>query len=131
MPEGDELKLSLPARSENLKTVRHAVSEFAASLGVAEETLVDLRLAVNEACSNVVRHAYVGGEGEMEVEARPIGGCLLVTVQDQGHGFSGTSSDPGAGLGLQVATAVSGSFAIQQNAPGTEVRLVFPIGRAA
>jgi serine/threonine-protein kinase RsbW len=131
MPEGDELKLSLPARSENLKTVRHAVSEFAASLGVAEETLVDLRLAVNEACSNVVRHAYVGEEGEMEVEARPIGGCLLVTVQDQGHGFSGTSSDPGAGLGLQVATAVSGSFAIQQNAPGTEVRLVFPIGRTA
>jgi serine/threonine-protein kinase RsbW len=131
MPEGDELKLSLPARSENLKTVRQAVSEFAASLGVAEETLADLRLAVNEACSNVVRHAYDGDEGDMEVEARPIGGCLLVTVQDQGHGFSGTSSDPGAGLGLQVATALSGSFAIQQNAPGTEVRLVFPIGRAA
>jgi serine/threonine-protein kinase RsbW len=131
MPEVEELKLSLPARSENLRTVRHAVSEFAASLGVAEDTLADLRLAVNEACSNVVRHAYDGEEGEMEVEARPIGGCLLVTVQDQGRGLGGPSADPGSGLGMQVASAVSGSFALQQNAPGTEVRLVFPIGEAA
>ena len=131
MTDVEELKLSLPARSENLKTVRHAVSDFAASLGVAEETLADLRLAVNEACSNVVRHAYEGQEGEMEIEARPIGSCLLVTVHDHGRGLAGPSNDPGTGLGLQVASAVSGSFAMQQNEPGTEVRLVFPIGEAA
>jgi serine/threonine-protein kinase RsbW len=131
MAELAELKLSLPARSENLGKVRRAVSEYAASLGVEEETIADLRLAVNEACSNVVRHAYEGDEGLMEVEARPIGDCLLVTVQDRGRGLGGRSSDPGTGLGLRVASAVSGSFAMQQNAPGTEVRLVFPIGAAA
>ena len=127
MAEVAELKLSLPARSENLRKVRRAISEFAASVGVGEESIADLRLAVNEVCSNVVRHAYEGDEGEMDVEARPIGGCLLVTVQDRGRGLGGRSSDPGTGLGLRVASAVSGSFAMQQKAPGTEVRLVFPI----
>ena len=111
--------------------VRRAVSEFAASVGVGEETIADLRLAVNEVCSNVVRHAYEGDEGEMDVEARPIGRCLLVTVQDRGRGLGGRSSDPGTGLGLHVARAVSGSFAMQQKALGTEVRLIFPIDRAA
>ena len=131
MAELAELKLSLPARSENLGKVRRAVSEYAASLGVEEETIADLRLAVNEACSNVVRHAYEGDEGLMEVEARPIGDCLLVTVQDRGRGLGGRSSDPGTGLGLRVASAVSGSFAMQRKAPGTEVRLSFPIDRVA
>ena len=131
MAEIAELKLSLPARSENLRKVRRAVSEFAASIGVADETIADLRLAVNEACSNVVRHAYEGDEGEMDVEARPIGGSLIVTVQDRGRGLAGRSSDPGTGLGLRVASAVSDSFAMRQKARGTEVRLVFPIDRVA
>jgi serine/threonine-protein kinase RsbW len=126
-----EFTLLLPARSENLKTVRRAVSDFAASVGVDDETIADLRLAVNEACSNVIRHAYEEDGGEMEVQARPIGDSLLVVVQDRGRGLASPSSDPGSGLGLRVASAVSGSFALQQNAPGTEVRLVFPIGEAA
>ena len=44
-----EFTLSLPARSENLSTIRRAVSDFAVALGVDEETIADLRLAVNEA----------------------------------------------------------------------------------
>ena len=63
-----EFTLSLPARSENLSTIRRAVSDFAVALGVDEETIADLRLAVNEACSNVVRHAYDRDDGSMTVE---------------------------------------------------------------
>nr|MBA3718609.1 ATP-binding protein [Actinomycetota bacterium] len=58
MNDVGEFELSLPARSENLGEVRRAVTNFAASLGLDDNTLADLRLAVNEACSNVVRHAY-------------------------------------------------------------------------
>ena len=128
MDAASEFTLTLPARSENLRTVRHAVSEFAACLGATGETLADLRLAVNEACSNVVRHAYDEDGGNMQVEARPVNGCLLVTVQDTGRGLTQPSDDPGSGLGLHVANAVSGSFAMEQLAPGTQVRLVFPLG---
>ena len=125
-----EFTLTLPARSENLRTVREAVSDFAASLGATGETLADLRLAVNEACSNVVRHAYGEEGGDMEIEARPIADGLVVTVQDSGCGVSQPSGDPGSGLGLRVASAVSGSFAMEQRSPGTKVRLVFPLGEA-
>ena len=126
-----EFTLSLPARSENLSTIRRAVSDFAVALGVDEETIADLRLAVNEACSNVVRHAYDRDDGSMTVEARPLGGYLVVVVEDEGRGLSRASSDPGAGLGLRVASAVSNSFEVRQKPCGTEVRLAFPISSAA
>jgi serine/threonine-protein kinase RsbW len=126
-----QFTLSLPARSENLSTIRRALSEFAVSLGVDEETITDLRLAVNEACSNVVRHAYGREDGSMKVEARPLGGYLVVVVEDDGRGLSRASGDPGAGLGLRVASAVSNSFEVRQKPHGTEVRLAFPLGSAA
>ena len=123
MEQVREFKLSLPARSENLGRVRRAVSDFAASLGLDQQAIGDLRLAVNEACSNVVRHAYDQDDaGAMKVEARPIGGYLVVIVRDNGRGLSRASSDPGTGLGLRVASAVSNSF---------EVRLAFRLGTAA
>jgi anti-sigma regulatory factor (Ser/Thr protein kinase) len=131
MEKVNAFTLTLPARSENLRTVREALSDFAASLGATGDTLADLRLAVNEACSNVVRHAYGEEGGDMAIEARPIDGSLLVTVQDTGRGVSQPTLDPGSGLGLRVASAVSGSFEVEQRSQGTQVRLVFPLGEAA
>jgi len=128
--EDTELRLSLPARSENLSRIRRAVSEFAESLGVDEEVIADVRLAVNEACSNVVRHAY-DDEGEVQVEARPVGEQFVVVVHDTGRGLAQASRDPGSGLGLRVASALTETLEVRGRGPGTEVRLAFPIGQAA
>ena len=125
-----ELKVSLPARSENLRRIRRTVADFAESLGLAEDRVADLRLAVNEACSNVVRHAYEA-EGQMAVEAKAEGDYLVVTVHDTGRGLGAASADPGAGLGLRVARAVSESMEIRGRADGTEVKLAFPLATAA
>jgi serine/threonine-protein kinase RsbW len=121
-----ELKVSLPARSENLRRIRAAVAEFAESLGLTEDRVADLRLAVNEACSNVVRHAYEA-EGQIEVEAKPVGDYLVVTVHDTGRGLGEASGDPGAGLGLRVASAVSEYMEIRGREDGTEVKLAFSL----
>jgi serine/threonine-protein kinase RsbW len=131
MEEVGEFALALPARSEHLGTVRRAVCEFAASMGLDEPTIADLRLAVNEACSNVVRHAYDEDAGPMRVEARPVGDYLVVVVHDDGRGLSKASSDPGTGLGLRVASAVSNSFEVRQKSAGTEVRLAFLLANPA
>jgi serine/threonine-protein kinase RsbW len=132
MQEVGEFELSVPARSENLVRIRRALTDFASSLGVDDETISDLRLAVNEACSNVVRHAYgTDDPGSMCVEARPADGSLVVVVRDTGRGLSRASGDPGAGLGLRLASAVSNSFEVRQKTAGTEVRLVFSLGNAA
>jgi serine/threonine-protein kinase RsbW len=131
MEKVGEFKLSLPARSENLRVIRRALSEFASSLGLDEQSVADLRLAVNEACSNVVRHAYENDTGAIQVEARPIAGHLVVVVHDEGRGLSHASDDPGSGLGLRVASAVSNSFEVHRKTAGTEVRLAFPLTHAA
>ena len=125
-----ELKVSLPARSENLRRIRRTVADFAESLGLAEDRVADLRLAVNEACSNVVRHAYDAG-GQIAVEAKPVDGYLVVTVHDTGRGLGEASGDPGAGLGLRVASAVSECMEIRGRDDGTEVKLTFSLATAA
>jgi serine/threonine-protein kinase RsbW len=127
-----ELTISLPARSENLARIRRAVADFAASVGAADATVGDVKLAVNEACTNVVRHAYEKAEGgEVEVEARPVGDHLVVVVHDRGQGLTQRSSDPGAGFGLRVAKQLSESIEILDRGVGTEVRMSFPLGEAA
>ena len=130
MRDSYELRVSLPARSENLARVRHTVAAFAASVGADDDVIADLLLAVNEACTNVVRHAYES-DGDMKVEARPVGEQLVVVVHDSGRGFTSASDDPGSGLGLRVATALSDSIEVRGRGAGTEVRLAFPLGAAA
>ncbi len=126
-----DLTLSVPARSENLAPVRQAVAQFAESLGAEPDVIEDVRLAVNEACSNVVRHAYGNEDGDLEVAARPDGRRLLVQVRDSGRGFSAPTDNPGAGAGLTLMRAASEALRIAEraNGSGTHVWLAFPLQR--
>jgi stage II sporulation protein AB (anti-sigma F factor) len=54
----NEMKLRLPAVSENESVCRSAISAFAATLDPTVEELGDVRLAVSEAVTNVIVHAY-------------------------------------------------------------------------
>jgi len=99
-------------------------------VGADDDLVADLRLAVNEACTNVVRHAYAAGEGGMQVEARPVGGYLVVVVNDSGQGLGLPSTDPGAGFGLEVAKAVTDTIEVRERERGTEVWMCFPLGAA-
>jgi serine/threonine-protein kinase RsbW len=97
-----DVRLTLPATPENIRVVRHVLGTLAHAFGMSPEVCEDLRLAVTEACTNVVRHAYGGTAGRMEIIARPSAEALEVIVADRGSGL-GTSKDtlgPGYGLGL-------------------------------
>ncbi|MBA3412181.1 MAG: ATP-binding protein [Actinobacteria bacterium] len=122
------MMLTLPACKENLAQVRSAVSVAAEALGADPGVLADIQLAVNEACSNVIRHAYGanGAGGRMDVQLEPTGGRLLIRVHDKGRGFHEPSDNPGAGLGLALIRAVSETVEIRENG-GTEVRMTFPL----
>src|SRR6476469_5669296 len=59
-PRESDVRLSLPARPENVAVVRHVLGAFAEALHLPVGVVDDMRLAVTEACTNVVRHAYDG-----------------------------------------------------------------------
>src|SRR4051794_18215843 len=103
-----DVKLTLPAVPENVAVVRHVLGAFAESMRLPDELIEDLRLAVTEACTNVVRHAYPAGEpGPVEISIRPEEERVNVVVADRGRGIgssSGTTS-PGLSLPLNAANA--------------------------
>src|SRR3954468_23022347 len=87
-----DVKLTLPARPENVSVIRHVLGAFAEALRLPDELVEDLRLAVTEACTNVVRHAYPPElPGPVEILIRPSAAHVDVVVADYGRGI-GTSS---------------------------------------
>ena len=125
-----DLVLSLPARAENVAVVRHAFGGLAEALDVPDQLLSDIKLAVTEACTNVVIHAYPEGEGPMEVRAVLGDDELSVVVRDEGRGVVPRADSPGLGLGLPLIATLSESLELGTGPDeATEVRMTFRIHR--
>ncbi len=122
-----DLELRLPARAENVAVVRHAFGGFAEVLRVDEQTLADIKLAVTEACTNVVIHAYEADDpGSLEVDATIDDGRLLVVIRDRGRGIVPRPDSPGLGLGLPLIATLAESLELgTDDLDHTEVRMTF------
>lgn len=62
-----EMELTLPARAESLAIVRDSLRALGGVLAIDEQRLADICLAVTEACTNVVLHAYPDEDGPLDV----------------------------------------------------------------
>ena len=111
-----DIRLTLPARPENVAVVRHVLGAFAEALELPPTVTDDMRLAVTEACTNVVRHAYSHEHGTIEVVVRPNGGQLDVIVSDDGRGIGPSQDTTGPGLGLPLIAALADSLEIDRSA---------------
>jgi anti-sigma regulatory factor (Ser/Thr protein kinase) len=122
-----DLELKLPARAENVAVIRHAFGGFAEAVTVDEQTLADIKLAVTEACTNVVIHAYEDHEhGDLEVDASIDDGRLTVVIRDNGRGIVPRPDSPGLGLGLPLIATLAESLELGKDpADHTEVRMTF------
>lgn len=122
-----DMELTLAARAENIAIVRHALGGFGEAFDVPESTLSDIRLAVTEACANVVVHAYPDGPaGPMEVVASMDDEALTVLVRDWGRGIRPRPDSPGLGLGLSLIAALAESVQLGHDSEKhTEVRMTF------
>ena len=130
--EASDLELRLPARAENVAVARHAIGGLADVLEVSDQTLADVKLAVTEACTNVVVHAYPDGEGPMAVRATVDEDVLQVVVTDEGRGIVLRPDSPGLGLGLPLIATLAESLELGTGArQETEVRMTFRLLRGA
>jgi serine/threonine-protein kinase RsbW len=114
------------ATPEVIPALRHAVADYARSVGVEGRQLDGVRVAVSEAVSNVVLHAYPDGCGAVHLSARVVGDELWVLVADDGRGHNASPLRPGLGWGLAFITDATDEFALVERADGgTEARMVF------
>src|SRR3954447_19813006 len=124
-----DVRLTLPARPENVAVIRHVLGAFAEALQLPDSLVEDLRLAGTEACTNVVRHAYApASPGPVEISLRPEDDVVKVVVGDHGRGV-GTSADAtGPGLGLPLIAAVADEVELEP-APGGRSRVAMTFAR--
>lgn len=131
MTTAAEFELVVAARAESVPLVRHALRGLLSTLEVGDARTADIALAVTEACTNVVLHAYANGPGSIEVRAAEREGELAVTVRDHGSGMAPRVDSPGLGVGLPVMAAIADAVAIGAPAGGgTEVTMRFSLGQA-
>jgi serine/threonine-protein kinase RsbW len=82
------IHLTIPAKAEYITLVRLALTGLWRLRSFSEEALADLKLAVTEACSNSVRHAYGDGtEGTVRIDYELHSDRLVIEVSDDGEGF--------------------------------------------
>lgn len=124
-----DFRLELIARPENVAVVRHVMGVLGESMGMHGAMVENLRLAVTEACTNVVRHAYDGTPGPMEVAVSPKDDdAVEVVVSDRGRGLSGSLDVSGPHLGLPLMAALADSITLEQHAgAGSRVAMSFQL----
>jgi PAS domain S-box-containing protein len=116
-----------PADPRSVGELRRAVKAFAQDQGVEPDALASLTLAVSEALTNAVLHAYVGREpGTISVVAEAVRDEFRVRVIDDGRGMRPRSDSPGLGLGLPTMGQMTTRLDIREGTDGgTEVAMTF------
>ena len=125
------VRLSIPAKPEYIVLSRLALAGLARFRTLPADTLADLKLALTEACSNSVRHAYDGNHGgQVEIVYRLETDRLIVDVLDDGPGFPEQQprrDEPDeSGLGLAIIRSVTDELELgeRDGRPGARLRFV-------
>ena len=122
MTAAPDVRLTMSARPEGVAVVRQALAGMADALAFDAAVLADMKMAVSEACTNVVVHAYESSDGILEVDMSADDSGLTILVRDHGSGIqphaTRTRDVPALGLGLPLIAALSDSFELRGSAAG-------------
>jgi len=118
------------ALPDTVGQLRRLLTEHAVRIGAGDDVRDRLRLAVTEAVTNVVMHAYrhAPEPGDVIVVVEQEDAQLFVSVCDEGLGMVPRIDSPGLGLGLGLMAQMADSFdVLKRPEGGVEVRLQFAL----
>ena len=127
------VRLTIPAKAEYITLGRLALTAIARVRPLSEETLSDLKLALTEACTNSVKHAYGrNGVGSVDIVYELLADRLAVEVGDAGTGFdpnggpaNGDDELEEGGLGIAIIRALTDEVEIgEREGGGSRLRFV-------
>ena len=95
---GNTVEVVIPTETEYLDLVRQVVNAVAAKMGMDQDAQDRLEISVDEACTNIIEHAYAGdrvilkdkGENEIEIKVSDEEDRLTVSIIDHGAPFDVT-----------------------------------------
>jgi anti-sigma regulatory factor (Ser/Thr protein kinase) len=116
----------IPGTPLGVRMLRREMAGIAEDCGMDAEGIADVRLAVTEAATNAVIHAYAEAEGELRVTAAMRDGELEIVIGDTGPGLVERRDSPGLGLGLSLIASVAERLKIVNHSGGTEIHMAFP-----
>jgi serine/threonine-protein kinase RsbW len=129
---GLTVRLSIPARAEYITLCRLALTGIGRVRELSEDVLADLKLALTEAASNSVRHAYRdGGVGRVDIAYEVLPDRLVIEVTDEGGGFDPVKTRDArgdlseGGLGIAIIRAIADTVEIGNHPNGKGSRLRF------
>ena len=130
--EGRSVRLTIPAKPEYITLGRLALTAIAGVRPVSDEALHDLKLALTEACTNSVKHAYGEGGGSVDIVYELLADRLAVEVGDDGSGFdpnrgrgNGDDELEEGGLGIAIIRALTDEVEIgEREGGGSRLRFV-------
>jgi serine/threonine-protein kinase RsbW len=79
--------MTLPAQASFVSVARLTVSGIASRMNFGVDQIEDIKVALSEACTNVIQHAYPEKSGVIEIEFRLFDDALEIQVSDTGQGF--------------------------------------------
>jgi len=127
----DALKFFVPGKPEYVGTVRIAISHVAANAGFDIESIDDIKVAVSEACTNIIRHSHDHSDFSYEVGVERDEKGLTITVVDCGVGFDTDEyiepvpgQTQGSGMGIYILRALMDEVEIRSEVGvGTNIRM--------
>jgi anti-sigma regulatory factor (Ser/Thr protein kinase) len=132
-PRETRFELRVPARPSSVSDLRKGVVEFATAVGF--ENTGPIALAVSEAATNAVIHAYRDSEpGDIRLVVCDKPDRLVVVVRDYGSGMMPRADSPGLGLGLPMISTMANDVQVEAaQGAGTLLRMHFakPVRQAA
>jgi serine/threonine-protein kinase RsbW len=122
---GGVVALTIPARPEFIALGRLALTGLARTRALSQEVVADLKLALTEACSNSVRHAYDEGRlGVVQIRYELSPDRFVIEVDDEGSGFDPQTIERAqeeldeGGLGIAIIRALTDELEIGSRPEG-------------